>query len=328
MSGTYKSQWIFKILAILSLLICFSCGNSSRESNTKEKEVEIRPSTNLHEATNKYGSLFTRTLTYQEIVDKQEEIKAFLKEWKQLLSDSVYKEREASDSLYFYKFLTTQFRYMLSSELRLLRNEFYARKGYVFRNEDLLAYFKNKSWYKPQYNNLSSIPLSAIDKAIIDSIMMYEKVNRDYTEKDFQHNLKTWFKEHKNFDYGGCYVDIPSVLFRRNIGHHIPNRGHHNKFWFNGEYLPIQIIDTLPKNILLFGLYGQIMCPAEYCLMGGEIFTCDSALNYIDSHSVEFENFKRVTLPTAITYEFKVETLEEKKMVLKIDQNGFIQDYE
>ncbi len=37
-------------------------------------------------------------------------------------------------------------------ELRLLRNEVYARKGYVFKNQNLNNYFKGRLWYKPNPN--------------------------------------------------------------------------------------------------------------------------------------------------------------------------------
>ncbi len=38
-------------------------------------------------------------------------------------------------------------------ELRLLRNEVYARKGYIFKSVNLNEYFKTKSWYKPKSGN-------------------------------------------------------------------------------------------------------------------------------------------------------------------------------
>lgn len=34
-------------------------------------------------------------------------------------------------------------------ELNLARNEIYARRGYKFKNKDILNYFKGKKWYKP-----------------------------------------------------------------------------------------------------------------------------------------------------------------------------------
>ncbi|MFL0075572.1 YARHG domain-containing protein [Tenacibaculum maritimum] len=45
-------------------------------------------------------------------------------------------------------------------ELRLIRNEIFARKGYVFKSEDLNTYYKTKSWYKPD----STIEVTLSDK--------------------------------------------------------------------------------------------------------------------------------------------------------------------
>lgn len=47
-------------------------------------------------------------------------------------------------------------------ELDYMRNEIYARKGYVFSNEKYQNYFKSCSWYTPAPDN-KSIKLSAIE---------------------------------------------------------------------------------------------------------------------------------------------------------------------
>ncbi|QKE74301.1 YARHG domain-containing protein [Arthrobacter citreus] len=47
---------------------------------------------------------------------------------------------------------------LTSSELRLARNEIYARHGFVFQSSDLTIYFTSKSWYSPNpaYNGALS----------------------------------------------------------------------------------------------------------------------------------------------------------------------------
>ena len=37
-------------------------------------------------------------------------------------------------------------------ELRFIRNEVFARKGYVFKSQNLNNYFKGRLWYKPNPN--------------------------------------------------------------------------------------------------------------------------------------------------------------------------------
>ena len=58
-------------------------------------------------------------------------------------------------------------------QLRLMRNEVYARKGYVFHSEDLNSYFKRQSWYTP--NPDTSIELNEEEKAFVDKIKNYEE---------------------------------------------------------------------------------------------------------------------------------------------------------
>lgn len=60
-----------------------------------------------------------------------------------------------------------------ASQLRLLRNEIYARHGYVFKSKDLNDYFLQKSWYKPD-PNLKEIELSDLEKENLSLIQYFE----------------------------------------------------------------------------------------------------------------------------------------------------------
>ncbi len=71
------------------------------------------------------------------------------------------------------------------------------------------------------------------------------------------------------------------------------------------------------------GLFGQIMCPAEYCLWGGELITCDSTLNYLDSESIEFETIEQVKNKKGVTYKFEAPGSDSYTLI-KIDNNGKI----
>ena len=59
------------------------------------------------------------------------------------------------------------------SELRLMRNEIFARYGYRFRSNDLKEWFEQKRWYHPSRNNVDSL-LTEIDKENIRLIQYYE----------------------------------------------------------------------------------------------------------------------------------------------------------
>ena len=55
------------------------------------------------------------------------------------------------------------------TELRFMRNEIFARHGYIFKSEDLNAYFSDKSWYSPIRSDVTKL-LTEIDKYNIQLI--------------------------------------------------------------------------------------------------------------------------------------------------------------
>lgn len=59
------------------------------------------------------------------------------------------------------------------AELRLARNEIYARNGYIFQSADLQTYFSAKPWYNPDPSYDSS--LSAIEKRNVELIKAREE---------------------------------------------------------------------------------------------------------------------------------------------------------
>lgn len=62
---------------------------------------------------------------------------------------------------------------LTSWDLKIMRNEIFARYGYIFRTQDMMDYFSQQSWYTPRYDNVTSL-LSAIEKKNIDFIKKYE----------------------------------------------------------------------------------------------------------------------------------------------------------
>ncbi len=58
-------------------------------------------------------------------------------------------------------------------ELRLMRNEIFARYGYIFKSDDLKEYFGLKKWYNPEKINIDEY-LTEIEKTNIKLIKKYE----------------------------------------------------------------------------------------------------------------------------------------------------------
>jgi hypothetical protein len=63
-------------------------------------------------------------------------------------------------------------------ELRILRNEVYARQGRRFRSEWLQLYFSGEPWYDPRDDNREP-PLTPVQKSNIETIAAYEKELKD-----------------------------------------------------------------------------------------------------------------------------------------------------
>lgn len=58
-------------------------------------------------------------------------------------------------------------------ELKIMRNEIFARHGYKFKTEEMREYFNKQEWYEPKYDDVKS-KLTEIENANIKMIKQYE----------------------------------------------------------------------------------------------------------------------------------------------------------
>jgi hypothetical protein len=78
------------------------------------------------------------------------------------------------------------------TDLRLKRNEIFAKHGYIFKSKDLADYFSKYDWYKPTNHNVDSL-LTETDRANIKIITEIENEIGDYvidTEPETIDNYK------------------------------------------------------------------------------------------------------------------------------------------
>ena len=61
--------------------------------------------------------------------------------------------------------------YLSARELKIMRNEIYARHGYIFKTKDMKEYFARQSWYRPVTSN---VQLSNIEQYNVNFIKSYE----------------------------------------------------------------------------------------------------------------------------------------------------------
>ena len=59
------------------------------------------------------------------------------------------------------------------NDMKIMRNEIFARHGYIFQTNDMKSYFQNQTWYTPRYNDVNSL-LTETEKKNIDLIKRYE----------------------------------------------------------------------------------------------------------------------------------------------------------
>ena len=70
------------------------------------------------------------------------------------------------------------------TELKLLRNLFYAKKGYIFNEDDLTKFFSQFDWYKPK---TKEVTFSDLEKTAINRIKLFESestIKYDYEDKN------------------------------------------------------------------------------------------------------------------------------------------------
>jgi hypothetical protein len=157
------------IPVICSVFLISSC-NSSEDSKIKELESKLEQQQEVINKTKEDKLL-------KEIEAQQKEIEA--------LKNQGSKTTVSYESNFFAKgkgsfpegsdrILTNDDLYNLSSrDLKIMRNEIFARHGYIFKTADMINHFSNESWFKPLYNDVTN-KLSYIEKTNVNFIKTYE----------------------------------------------------------------------------------------------------------------------------------------------------------
>ena len=61
-----------------------------------------------------------------------------------------------------------------AQELRLMRNEVFARHGYIFKTNEMREYFSSQDWYEPKFDDVNHL-LTDLEKVNILLIKRIEK---------------------------------------------------------------------------------------------------------------------------------------------------------
>ena len=63
--------------------------------------------------------------------------------------------------------------YLSKRDLKIMRNEIFARHGFIFKTNDMMEYFNRQSWYRPLNNDVTNY-LSKLEAANVNFIKSYE----------------------------------------------------------------------------------------------------------------------------------------------------------
>jgi hypothetical protein len=92
--------------------------------------------------------------------------------------------------------------YISPRELRLIRNEIFARYWYKFKDPALQTYFAKQDWYKPLFDDVESF-LTPLERANIKFIQEKERTNSNISDKEqfqvFLEKLETYFEDRSQY---------------------------------------------------------------------------------------------------------------------------------
>ncbi len=71
---------------------------------------------------------------------------------------------------------------MTKTDLRMMRNEMYARHGYSFKMKDMRTYFESQDWYMPMNTDVRNM-LTPVEKKNEELIKRYEKYAQEYYDE-------------------------------------------------------------------------------------------------------------------------------------------------
>jgi len=134
-----------------------------------------------------------------------------------------------------------------ADELRIMRNEIFARHGYIFKSEDLQEYFTSKEWYKPLHKDVTDL-LTDSDKKNIELIVEQEKLLEEEKTRDEKRKLENAkrvvvnFKGTKKLD--DYFLTVLSI-------YKIPVNGilrEDSSYYREGHYLTSSKIDLQSSN--------------------------------------------------------------------------------
>jgi hypothetical protein len=131
------------------------------------------------------------------------------------------------------------------SELRIIRNAFYARHGYIFNSQDLREFFTRLDWYNGTKENVDA-DLSDNEKSYIELI---SRIENNYPARTDERIVGYWADEIHMPYFSDDYSNYSSETFERFWYYYVAKE--HFRIYPNGTFYYKE--DT---SSLLEGIYG------------------------------------------------------------------------
>lgn len=278
------------LVLFIVLATHFSCKKDKEKVSERTSNPPIMYELEDNRSLEKEEKQFSRTITYNDLISLDDKSRNIL-------------------------FCAPEnFKYMLPYELRLLRNEIFARQGYIFKNSELKSYFESKSWYTPKYESVDSISLNETFKKILDSIIKYEQINKQLKITDLKKQFKKIISTYPKSS------TVPTALFNRFMPESLCRDLSQPIQSYSQE---LKIVDTLSTGDKIIIGFFVSMCPAEYCEYTGDYIVCDTNMDFIDHsfiHGLNLqEYFSNDTLYIEYYEYYGSESILDNKV---IDKNG------
>lgn len=146
------------------LLLTFSCSNNDSEIEEMKAKLN-KQEQELNEQ--------KENMLKKDIAEKEEEI-AQLKSKKSTSNPTFFARGKGMFPEGSERRLTNDDVYDLSPrELKIMRNEIFARHGFIFKTNDMRNHFSTQAWYRPLNENVTNM-LSQIEQENVNFIRAYE----------------------------------------------------------------------------------------------------------------------------------------------------------
>ncbi len=265
-----------KIVFLVAIIAATGCKNKNQKENTKTTDnqqlIENKPSeVNKKEESNKLSIVYDESKESLKAYYALPHMQEFY-EWQEM-------EYSQPPALSYPEDLST----LSYEELRLLRNEIFARNGYLFSDGYLRGYFNKYKWYMPVFDvDTFKVVLNQEEGKLIDAILAEEskrKENETIVKDELElynseliANTKQFEKipskvlsdfQNQNFSIVNANRSMPFFVYDKNAYQYIPHYITTDLYLFILHKYFSRFIEKLDENFLYVKLSEILKSTSE-----------------------------------------------------------------